>query len=94
MLSYEEKLEQLNETGEVLEKTCTLLDGFEGGLVGHWIGPDYSLHAVYDKTRMLEFYCMDNKCSMEDAVEWFEFNTLQSLPYINEDQRPIIMDLY
>ena len=93
MKSYEEMLDQLKEVGEYAEKDCLLLDGFEGGLVGYILNGD-EFHAVYDKEKMLQYYIITNECTYEDAVEWFEYNTLRSLPYCAADVRPVIMETF
>ena len=43
--------------------------------------------AVYSRTLLLQ--CLMRSMSEEDAVEWFEYNTLRSLPYTHK--APIII---
>ena len=47
---------------------------------------------VYDYDRMLAEYCRDNKCEIEDAIDWIDYNTIRTIPYIT-GIRPIIATL-
>ena len=90
MISIEEIKNGIIEAAEDNETEVVFLDGFDGGLIGfqELCG---EVHAVYDEDKMLSFWALINNCSMEEAIEWYEFNTLRSLPYIDEKTRPIII---
>lgn len=56
------------------------IDGFDNSVVGITI--DNKL--VYDYDLMVLEYCKDNDCDLIDAIEWIEYNTIRSLPYLGE----------
>ena len=60
---------------------------FDGGIVG--VTTDGRL--VYSYDRLAEALSEANKWSREDAVDWIEFNTLRSLPYIGP-RAPVVMN--
>ena len=45
------------------------------------IAVDQDGRAVYDYDLMVEELMRDEEWTMEDAIEWIEFNTIRSLPY-------------
>lgn len=44
---------------------------------------------IYSYEKMVEEFAEDEECSMEEAVEWVEYNTLRAIPYFGEGA-PII----
>ena len=46
--------------------------------------------AVYDYDLMVEWLCDTEDFTVEEAVEWIEYNTLRALPYAGPDA-PIII---
>ena len=48
--------------------------------------------AIYDYQKMVEELMQDDNCSMEDAMEWINYNTIRSIPYAGE-HAPIIVDI-
>lgn len=46
--------------------------------------------AIYDYDLMVEWLMSKQNFSMNDAIEWIEYNTIRSLPYAGE-YAPIIM---
>ncbi len=58
---------------------------YDDSIIG--VTPDGRLIYSYDK--MVVEYMNDNDCTMEDAVEWIEYNTVRALPYFGEGA-PII----
>lgn len=54
------------------------------------IGVDSENRAVYDYDKMVEWIMKTDKCSYDDAVDWIEYNTIRSLPYIG-DKAPIVV---
>ena len=48
-------------------------------------------HIVYDYDLMVKEFMSENTVNMKDAIEFIEYNTLRTLPYIEEAVRPIIM---
>ena len=60
---------------------------FDGGIVG--VTTDGRL--VYSYDRLVTALSEANRWSREDAVDWIEFNTLRSLPYIGP-RAPVVMN--
>ena len=46
--------------------------------------------AIYDYNKMIEEYMADEESSYEDAVDWIEYNTLRTIPYMGE-YAPIVL---
>ena len=47
---------------------------------------------IYDYTRMVMEFAEDNGCDLTDAIEFIDYNTIRSLPYIGKRQ-PVIMKM-
>jgi len=47
---------------------------------------------VYDLHKMIDEMSVDESISSEDAADFISFNTIRMLPYISEEQRPVIVD--
>lgn len=54
------------------------------------IAVDQDGRAVYDYDLMVEELMRDEEWTMEDAIEWIEYNTLRSIPYAG-DMAPIVV---
>lgn len=54
------------------------------------IGIDSENRAVYDYDKMVEWIMKTDKCSYDDAVDWIEYNTIRSLPYVG-NKAPIVV---
>ena len=54
------------------------------------IAVDQDGRAVYDYDLMVEELMRDEEWTMEDAIDWIEFNTIRSLPYAG-DMAPIVV---
>ena len=54
------------------------------------IGVDSENRAVYDYDKMVEWIMKTDKCSCDDAVDWIEYNTIRSLPYVG-NKVPIVV---
>ena len=46
---------------------------------------------VYNFDQMAIEYAQDTGCTLEEAVEFIEYNTLRALPYADIDTRPIVI---
>jgi hypothetical protein len=46
--------------------------------------------AVYDFNKMVEWLVTTEGLTVDEAIEWIEYNTIRALPYAGE-QAPIIM---
>lgn len=60
---------------------------FDGGIVG--VTTDGRL--VYSYEKLVESLAEANRWSREDAIDWVEFNTIRSLPYI-QGRAPVVMN--
>lgn len=54
------------------------------------IAVDQDGRAVYDYDLMVEELMRDEEWTIEDAIEWIEYNTLRAIPYAG-DMAPIIV---
>lgn len=54
------------------------------------IGVSDDGRAIYDYGLMIEWLMEEESLSIEDAVDWVEYNTLRSLSYFGSDA-PIVM---
>lgn len=54
------------------------------------IGVDSNNRAVYDYEKMAVWLMKNWECTYEEAVDWIEYNTIRSLPYVGDDA-PIVV---
>lgn len=54
------------------------------------IGVTADGRVVYSFDKMVYEYMEDENCSVDDAIDWIEYNTIRALPYIG-DKAPIII---
>ena len=54
------------------------------------IGVSDDNRAIYDYDLMVEYLMEEENWSLEDAIEWIDYNTIRALPYAGSDA-PIIM---
>lgn len=67
---------------------------FYGAIVGYIFNEDDLPVLVYDYNEMIVSLAAeyeDAEDPIVDAIEWIEFNTLRTLPYIAQKGRPVIM---
>lgn len=60
------------------------LDGYDDAILGYSQG-----RVVYSYNRIIKILMAD--MSLEDAKEYYEFNIVRSLPYIEKSVRPLII---
>ena len=75
---------------DIVDKIVVLEgDEFADGCIG--ITHDY--HLVYDYGKLAQSIAEKNNISIEEAIEFIDYNTIRSLPYINNQGllEPIIM---
>ena len=48
-------------------------------------------HIIYDYDKMIEEFMSENNVTMQEAIDFVEYNTLKTIPYIEETTRPIIL---
>jgi len=59
------------------------------------IGIDYrgdEIHVVYSETKYILGLMKANKWTMDEAREWYEFNTVRGLDYMDAPNKPMIID--
>lgn len=61
-------------------------EGYDDALIG--VSEDN--RAIYDFTKMVDWLVDKYAWTDDEAIEWIEYNTLRSLPYMGEGA-PIIM---
>lgn len=54
------------------------------------IGISDDNRAIYDYDKMVEWLIVEESFTVEDAMEWIDYNTIRALPYMGEGA-PIIM---
>ena len=103
---FNEKLyENSNKTADVHERTAEEILEDNGYLNDEYsnivllknesydsalIGVSDDNRAIYSFDKMVEWYMKKNGCTVEEAVEWIEFNTIRALPYMGANA-PIIV---
>lgn len=60
---------------------------YDNSIVG--VDDDYN-HVIYDMDKMVEELAKDDDISLEEALEFVEYNTLRALPYMGA-YHPIVM---
>lgn len=70
-------------------ETVTVADGYDDAIIGT-AEVHGTLVAVYDIGKCIDILMLDDKMSYEEAVEYFEYNTLGA--YIG-DQTPIFVNM-
>lgn len=60
---------------------------FDNSIIG--VSSDWC-HLIYDYNKMIDEFKKESGCSYEEAVDFIEYNTLKTLPYIEDTNRPII----
>jgi len=48
---------------------------------------------VYDYAKMIEEFAEDEGCSLEEAQEWVDYNTIRALPYMGDHSPILITDI-
>lgn len=54
------------------------------------IGVSTDNRAIYSLEKMVEWYCDKENCSDDEALDFINYNTIKSLPYV--EGSPIVMD--
>lgn len=57
------------------------------------IGVTLDGRIIYDYDLMIEELMQDDDCSMEEAIDWIEYNTLRAIPYMG-NKAPVIVNSY
>ena len=64
---------------------------YKKALIGVYEDNNCIYHAVYDYDKMIECLMEEDNISEEDAIDFISYNTIRSLPYI--DNAPIIINI-
>lgn len=57
------------------------------------IGVTLDGRIIYDYDLMVEELMQDDDCTMEEAIDWIEYNTLRAIPYMG-NKAPVIVNSY
>ena len=84
--------------GVIMDAEQLLLDnGYEGVVYfsdfsydDALIGVSHDNRAIYDYEKMVEWLIKNQNWSAEDAMEWIDYNTIRSIPYVGTSA-PIVM---
>lgn len=76
----------ISKYAEENDTTIIMLDFFDKSI----IGISHSHCLIYDYDKMVEELMEDDNCSAEDAIDFIEYNTLRSIPYM-EGNKPIVI---
>ena len=57
---------------------------------GSIIGQTFDGRAIYDREQMANELSMDNKISLEEAVDFIDYNAIRALPYAG-NKAPIVV---
>lgn len=71
----------------VLDVIMFINPAFDNSIIG--VSSDWC-HIIYDYNKMIDEFKEESGCSYEEAVDFIEYNTLKTLPYIEDANRPII----
>lgn len=76
---------------EQLPRTSIVFDdnSYDNSIIGVTLDD----RVIYSYERMVQEYMEDNQCSEEDAIDWIEFNTIRSIPYL-PTPRPMVVSTY
>ena len=67
---------------------------FYEAIVGYVFNEDDLPVLVYDYNKMIASLAIeyeDTEDPIMDAIEWIEYNTLRTLPYMSNEGRPVIL---
>lgn len=89
-LPEDEKRQIIQDVAYENDMDCVLLENFSypTGLVGYMFDDDGKMRAVYSEERMIEDLMAGEGWSYEEAVEWYEYNTVRGLPYCHTETAP------
>lgn len=70
------------------DETFVTIDGFDNAIIG--VNTD-SMVLVYSVPEMIECL-MKQDMTLDDAIDYFEYNTRRSIPYVKN--APILVDMF
>jgi len=90
-LTLDEKISILNDVSYDQENNLTYFNDYGDALIGYTVHADKTV-AVYDYKKCIKSLMKDGM-SEEEAVEYFEYNTVRTIPYMGS-AAPIIMETF
>ena len=88
--NFRDRLDYYCEINEINNEDKPLIldnSAYDNSIIG--ISNDNRL--VYDYGKMLVEYSQDNQCTIEEAMEWIEYNTIRAIAYNSDEHKPIII---
>lgn len=82
--------DELSEINEELKYIGETPEMYKDAIVG--LSSDDN-HLIYSHDKLVESMMKVNNWTYEDAVEWTEYNTIRSLPYMSPYEPIIMFDL-
>lgn len=82
------KLLTANELQDLGFEDVVVFDNYDGCI----LGVSTNNEAIYSYSAMVKYLMDFDQMTEEDAVDWIEYNTLRSLPYI--ENKIIVLDDY
>ena len=58
------------------------------------IGLSTNFEVVYDYDLMVEYLMKTDEFTVDDAIEFIEYNTIRALPYCTGNHKPVIVRRY
>ena len=84
-----QKRKILDQVGKKNDMECVILENlsYTKGLIGYMF-ENKKMRCVYDREIMIEDIMDELKCNVEDAWDWYGFNTEKGLGYCYTDNAP------
>ena len=84
-----QKRKILDQVGKKNDMECVILENlsYPKGLIGYMF-ENKKMRCVYDREIMIEDIMDELKCNVEDAWDWYGFNTERGLGYCYTDNAP------
>lgn len=82
--------EEIAEIAESNYVECILMDGYDNAIVGYTLDGD-TMRAVYSHQLCVQCLMDDDGMTYEDAEDYFQYNTIRSLPYLG-DKAPMVIE--
>lgn len=83
--------DELNEILEERGASAVVLDDLDSAIVGLYTDGEDFCHVVYSKEKIIDALVTEQDMSYEDAVQWYEYNTLRAIPYAGKS-KPIVIE--
>lgn len=54
------------------------------------VGISTNNQIIYSLSQMVEWFCKENNCSFDESLEYIDYNTIRTIPYM--ENPPVIID--